>query len=926
MPPKAGPRWRRLTAALVAAWTTTTGAAWAGPARLHFDIPARPLGEALLAFSLAAHEQVIVSPAVVAGRLSRPLKGDLPPDLALARLLEGSGLEARRTARGVLMIGLAPRPSDRPAPTPLPRLDVEPTEVEALVVTIQQREQREIETPLALSTFSGETLDRLGVAGMDQLSRLVPGLSVVAASPATAGFSMRGITQASGDATREPRMSVFQDGLSVSKERGAYFELFDVERIDVAKGPQSTLFGRSAMTGALNVVQRKADPGRAEARARIDVGAYGLRTYEGMANLPLGKYAAVRFAGRSRRLDGVQTNLAGGGKLDGQATDAARVALSWAPDPRVRADLIVNYQRDRPDGVAMKSLVFAPTDPVSGRPLGDLGRFTPAALSVIDEAGAPAALGLDRTLSSGSALVSYAPTAALKISLIGGYRRFAADERQDADAMSLPVVSLFEQTRGIQHSEELRVNYDAGGRWSGFAGLSAFRESGTQRVPITIDERLLMARITGRMTQPFPQSLATLTAPGFLADQLQSLAYGRGYGLDRATALAIAANLKPAYVERNQNFSETTAYDAYGDLTLRPSPSWKLSAGVRYSFDRKRSGVAPANPGGPLILGSALAAFSLAEPQRAAFLAALAQPGAGQGLSIAWPNYGLIFQPTPNGGEKVSRGLEDGGLSWRLVARYAASADLNLYASYARGRRPTVLVAGAPERPEGAARFGVVPAETVDSVEVGLKADLLDRGLLVSAATYGYAYKDFQTTQMINGQLRTVNAGQANAVGVEGQADVALAPGARLIASYAYNHARLASGAMKGNHFRLAPDHKVSLALIVSHDAPGGRLTFSPSYAWQSKIFFSDENDRPDLSRGLARDTVQDEFQDGYGLLDLRLNYRPTAGDWDVTAFATNALNRRYIREAGFIGESFGFSAAGAGPPRVVGLSFTARH
>src|SRR5690606_27877787 len=105
----------------------------------------------------------------------------------------------------------APFPPAVPEPAPL---------VAEVVVTTQKWRQRTLEVPLALTTFSGVDLERMGTAGMEDVARFTPGLTVAAASPASAGFSMRGITQASGDATREPRLSIFQDGAPASKERG----------------------------------------------------------------------------------------------------------------------------------------------------------------------------------------------------------------------------------------------------------------------------------------------------------------------------------------------------------------------------------------------------------------------------------------------------------------------------------------------------------------------------------------------------------------------------------------------------------------------------------------------------------------------------------------------------------------------------------
>jgi outer membrane receptor protein involved in Fe transport len=256
------------------------------------------------------------------------------------------------------------------------------------------------------------------------------------------------------------------------------------------------------------------------------------------------------------------------------------------------------------------------------------------------------------------------------------------------------------------------------------------------------------------------------------------------------------------------------------------------------------------------------------------------------------------------------------------LARYSPSPDRSAYAAYARGRRPGVLVAGPPLTAEGPARFGVVPAETIDSLEVGGHVLAFAQRLSLDLAAYGYRYVNFQTTKLVDGELRTLNAGRADALGLEAQARYALSPNARLSATYGYNRSRLRSGAFAGNRFRLAPDHKISVGLELIRPAPGGAIVLMPNWSWQSKIFFSDDNDRPELSRGLVRDLVQDELQTAYGLLDLRIDYRPRSGRWRAGVFVSNLLDRRYIAEAGFIGESFGFSASAAGASRLWGLSF----
>ncbi len=896
---------------------TAPNLARAAEPRRAFDLKAAPLGQALLAFNLVTGAQVIVSRDLLVGRVSRPVRGQYTASQALARMLAGSGLHAERTGRGVLMI-LPDRPPGAPGLSPSPPAAQAAAEMAGVTVTAPR-----ILPPVALTTLSGARLEQLGVVGLDQVGRLTPGLNVVNLSPAAAAFSMRGITQASGDASREPRMAVLQDGMPASKERGAYFELFDLDHIDIAKGPQPTLYGRGAMAGALDVIQHKADPQASAWNLHGEVGDQGQGLLEAMINQPIGQDLAVRVAARLRGRAGLTPNLAGGDGLDSVATDAARVSLTWLAGVDERLDLIVNYQRDRPTGRPLKSFTFAPTDPVTGAALGDLDRYTPPALGAVDETGRPAALGLDRTLGSVAVLAARRLSPGLKLSASLGYRRFYADERQDADGLSLPVISVFEQTRGVQYNADLRLAYDAGERWRGFAGVSLFHESGTQLAYFTIDERLLLARLVDDLSAPVPQGLDTLTRPDLVANTLRQLAARRGFDLPGNVALGLAGNLKGAYVERNQNFARTTAVDLFGDVTFAPGPGWALSAGLRYSHNDKGSAVATALPAGPSILAGAAQAFGLYPAQRASLLAALSAIGAGASAAAPrqWPNYALVFQPTFGNGEKFANTFSDDGWSGRLVARYTPSSTFSAYGSYARGRRPSVLVAGPPLAAEGSARFGVVPAETIDSLEIGARGGGFDQRLTLDLAAYAYRYLNFQTTKLIDGQLQTLNAGRADATGLEVETRFELSRSARLFAAYGYNHSRLRSGAFAGNQFRLAPDHKASLNLELTYAAPSGTITVLPAWSWQSKVFFSDDNDRPELSRGLVRDLVQDEVQGGYDLLDLRVNYQPRAANWSAGAFVTNLLDRRYLREAGFIGESFGFTASAQGTSRLWGLS-----
>src|SRR5690606_34874067 len=120
-------------------------------------------------------------------------------------------------------------------------------------------------------------------------------------------------------------------------------------------------------------------------------------------------------------------------------------------------------------------------------------------------------------------------------------------------------------------------------------------------------------------------------------------------------------------------------------------------------------------------------------------------------------------------------------------------------------------------------------------------------------------------------------AGEAEAYGFEAQARWRASPNLTLLGTYAYNHSRFRTGVRDGNRFRLAPDHSLSLGAVVGVDIGPGRLNFTPSLTWQSRIYFDDDNDRPDLqtvqSGALVADLIQDETQGGYALVNARLGY-----------------------------------------------------
>jgi outer membrane receptor protein involved in Fe transport len=789
-----------------------------------------------------------------------------------------------------------------------------------IVVTAQKREQRLSEVPMAVTAYGSDFLQKLGVTKFDELAAFTPGLTVQEQSANNAGFVVRGVTTDSGSAQDEPRVAIFYDGVSASRNRGAYMELFDLDRVEVVKGPQATLFGRAALIGGINVIQHKADLGKASAAAELGVGGDGYYRAYGMANLPLATDTlALRVAATVRRRDGWVDNLEGGDPLQGAKAEAYRGVLTFRPNETLRFDLLVNHHHDDNGGTAFKSGTFIPAG-------GEISPYTPARLNRSAagfEGGAE--MGLSRTVDTATLLGEWRINPGWTLSSIGGWRKFDSLETNDPDGSSMPFIQGAEDARGEQWSQELRLRFDDGGPLSGFAGVSYMHEKGSQRLSATYDERYALALLSGLLVTTPTRSTPSLAEAQAIGRGFLTAALTPGFGAASSTvASTLVSSLKSDHYEQSINYGETDSFDVYGDLTWKPIKALELTAGARWTRDDKTSSVRGDLRNGTSRLGVLLAALGSTSPAtQGALLTALLTPGA------PLPAFGLFTQPQA----LTSRSGDFDGVTYRLVGRYQFTSNVSAWASFAHGRRPEVISLTPGSLPGTTLTVKTLPAEEVDSFELGASAALLNGRLRLNGSIYDYDYSNFQTQKFDSGKLVTINAGKAKAPGAELQATWRPAEALELFGTYAYSHARFSGGAYDGDQFRLAPDHSVSIGAAYSHALGGlGVLRVLPTYTWRSKVFFDDANDRRDLQLPLLptapmlRDRVVDEYQKAYGLLNLRVRFEaPAEGPWAVEVFATNLLDKKYLLDAGNTGDSFTFPTFVRGAPRLVGVSLSGR-
>ncbi|WDS34889.1 TonB-dependent receptor [Pseudoxanthomonas sp.] len=752
---------------------------------------------------------------------------------------------------------------------PLPALAAEaettPSQLERITVTAQKREQQVADVPISISAYSGEMLRKLGITRMDELSAFVPGFHAQLQSPNNPGYVVRGITTDSGESTQTSRVSIFQDGVDISRSRGSAVALYDLDRVEVLRGPQGTLFGRGAEAGAVSLIQNKASNTTASG-FDAELGNYSSHKLSAFYNTPLNEAVSARVAIYDAQHDGYVKNLSGG-DLNGEDTKAARLSLHFDLEDG-SVDAIFNYQKDTPPGTDFHSATLAnrngSTD-VYGD--SDLNRGSD--------------LGLDRSIQGLTVLGNFRLGDSWQLNSTTGLRRFNSYEKFDADGSNLDLLEMSEYVKSKQLSQEFRFNYDGGGRVRGFVGGNVFYEKGQQQVTLQTDEAALFSNVVWPLLlQSYPAYAAYQSAvDGLVASNLNPVQY-----LLAGAYVPFNNDITEGYV----NASTTHAVEAFGDLSFDVTNRLQLTAGLRVSHEDITSGYRTINADGTGTLG----------------LLGLTTSGVP-----VTPNN--LFATT--NGQMLRASDSFWGVTGRLVANYQLGDSANLYASVSRGRKPNVIEVQPDATTE-------LPAEILTSGEIGLKGELAQGKFLYDLSAFYYDYKNFQSSAYVDGQYKTQNAGRAHAPGLEMSLQHNFNADLGVLFNYTWMKARFnavdedgSAQELGGNRLRMSPDNSASLVLMYGHDIGGNRRFYlRPSYEWKDKMFFDDEN-----TAGLA--------QKAYGLVNLRTGVTFQNGRWDVGLFGANLADEKYLIDAGNTGATFGLPTYIRGAPRTFGVSLSGR-
>lgn len=672
--------------------------------------------------------------------------------------------------------------------------DAEVAGGEQIIVTAQKIEQRAMDVPITISAVSGKRMEQIGVSDLDELSNYIPGLNIQEQSANNPGIVIRGITSDSGSAQQAPRVTLYYNGIDISRSRGSYQDIYDMERIEVIKGPQATLFGTASAVGAISMISARPKPGFS-AELTAGYGNYDSKLLSGFVNGGSDKVAGrIAFAWKKR--DGYVKNLSAT-QDDLYARDqlGVRGSLRLKPTDSFTADLILTYDRQRNSGTPFISRAL-PTSEGPGNPFG-AANLSGSPLSSTVLGGDK--LGLHRDVYDANLTFSWDFADDWTLTMVNGYRKFDSNEVFDADGSAAWYLEFAEEAKGWQASHETRFAY-AGDHFRGAFGWNLFREDNHQRVPFSTEEGTYL-------------QCAARLIPG-----LPCVAANGTVAASQATAILTngAATVIP-YSSVFENLGKNDSYSMFADGTWLASPSLELTAGIRALIEERRSGYVTNVPNSvltraPLIPGQVNTNGRVLRTQGsfAAFL----------------PRFNILYRFSP---------------------------ALNGFATVSKGRRsPTVNLDAAAG---GVARINRIAEENVWNYEVGLKGN---SGIFSgSLGVYYQTYDNFQVSVTgSDGVTRTVSAGTASNLGVE--AEVAIQPTnwLNIFANGGYIDGGIddkpANGRFAGDQFRLQPRFQAAAGFTI--DAPMGngmRVFATPSLTYRSKIYFEVPNSEAISQKGV---------------------------------------------------------------------------
>jgi iron complex outermembrane recepter protein len=410
--------------------------------------------------------------------------------------------------------------------------------LEEIIVTAQKRAERVQDVPISISAMSSDFVRDVGAQTVDGLGIFTPGLETRVSEVTTPQLSIRGITTNDFGIGADPAVAVYVDGVYSGRSGAALTAFQDIERVEVLKGPQGTLFGKNAAAGAIHVISKKPVQ-EFEAELNASLGNYGKRKFEAMINQPLSDDFALRVNLMDNQRDGYRKNRFNGEQLSDENSGGARASLAWAATDNTQVLAQIDYYNVDQGGAVYSSFLL-------GDAYGDVQLdFTPK-----------------ETLELwGGAVTVDSDFDSLLFTSITAIKRFETNNFVDYDGTDLfttlgSAAPIYLVTGNVEEntffSQEFRLSFDKGDELRWTLGAMYSREHGKQEAHTVIP-----------------------------TDVVNSVLIGLGVPVEGLLPFGLL------FPEMASGDLVSTSAALYGDMTYALNDGLDLTVGLRYTQDEK---------------------------------------------------------------------------------------------------------------------------------------------------------------------------------------------------------------------------------------------------------------------------------------------------------------------------------------------------
>ena len=624
-----------------------------------------------------------------------------------------------------------------------------------IVVTATKREQTLQDVPVSVAVTSEQTIQRAQIRDLIDLQSVVPSLTVSQGnSVGQTNFYIRGFGNGAGNVGIEGSVGVFIDGVYRSRSAASLNDLPEIERIEVLRGPQSTLFGKNVSAGAINIVTKRPqfDFG---GRVDLTVGNYGQLIAKGTATGPLSDTLAIRLSGTVNQRDGFYRNTVTGQDVNDRDRASVRGDVLWNPIDKLSIRIIGDYNEINELCCGTVQLRNGPASQFIGARLGAIGdpatRFDRKTTLNNNPRNHIVGKGI-------SGQIDYEADFA-KFTSITAYRDQLDSGSQDVDFTGADLSNRVDRTRIKTFTQEFRVTSTGKGPFSWLIGGFYDHENLYTRSTINFGSQI--RAFADGLSGQVPAALI-----GALPVSLRPALTGRSnlYALEFLQSL-VTPSIRPGstYFQAGQAVTapytlKQDSYSIFGQADFKITERLTVTGGVAYLNDRKKStsNVVLTDP------------FSRLNLQAVPQFTALGLPGNLYGplgaLQFFYgnaPTHGPVNYPNAN----ESGVLKGDKVTYLGRAQYDFG-PLNVYASYSTGWKAGAYNLSTDARAPDANGLGrTAGPESVTLYEAGAKASF-DGGFF-NLAVFKQSIKGFQSNAYTGTGYSLVNAGKESVKGFE---------------------------------------------------------------------------------------------------------------------------------------------------------------